>query len=300
MKRFSTRILGIFTALILTFTFFIPKVYSAEGENSVSKIVLDSHSTEKSSFLRNFRHFDPTMKEPKQNINTKGLKELNISGSGQFERSNIDVIRKTANKFKVTVVDLREESHGFVNGMPISWKTDKNNANKGLTREQVIKKEQEQLNSIEKNRPFTINPKGGKSTIAKSVESEEQLTKDNKMDYVRITVTDGQTPTNDMVDYFVNFAKTKVQDKNSYLHFHCKEGIGRTTTFMVMYDIMKNAPEVSFNDIIDRQVELSNLSDKNMEKFPNPKRMELLTKFYEYVKANKSSNYQTSWSEYIK
>lgn len=298
MKNISNKFLSIFIVIMLCFSFNIRNVNATDDEDTSLRAVLDTHSTESSQFLRNFRHFDSTMKEPAKGINTKGLKELNMSGSAQFERSNIDVIKKTANKFKVTSVDLREESHGFVNGLPISWKTNRNKANEGLNKEQVLKKEQEQLNSIAINRPFTILPKGGKTTIAKNVESEEQLTKNNSMDYFRVTVTDGRTPTNDTVDYFVTFAKN--QPENSYLHFHCKEGIGRTTTFMIMYDIMKNAPEVSFDDIVDRQLALSNLKPTNNESFRNPERMKLLNNFYNYVKDNKADGYKVPFSEYVK
>lgn len=297
MKRNSNKFLSILIAIMLCFSFTIPNVNATNTSNNI-RAVLDTHSTEGSQFLRNFRHFDSTMKEPPKGINTKGLQELNMSGSAQFERSNIDVIKKTANKFKVTSVDLRQESHGFVNGLPISWKSNKNNANEGLTKEEVIKKEREQLDSISINRPFTIFPKGGKSIIAKNVQSEEQLTKDNSMDYFRVTVTDGKTPTNDTVDYFVTFANN--QPENSYLHFHCKEGIGRTTTFMIMYDIMKNAPEVSFDDIVDRQLALSTLSESNVDSFRNPERMKLLNNFYNYVKDNKADGYKTLFSEYVK
>ena len=50
-------------------------------------------------------------------------------------------------------------------------------------------------------------------------------------------------------------------------HFHCKEGIGRTTTFMIMYDIMKNYKEVSLNDIIKRQYLPSGIKEKDAKIF---------------------------------
>lgn len=297
MKKLINRFLIAGLAMMICFTFTLAPAKAFNEPVDAPKIALDSHSTESSTFLRNFRHFDSTMKEPPSTINKTDLNELNMSGSSQFERSNIDVIRKTANKFKVTVVDLRQESHGFVNGLPISWKNERNNANKGLSKDEVIELEKKQLGTITINRPFTIIKNNGKTTIAKSVETEEELVKNHSMKYIRIPVTDGGLPTDDMVDYFVEFAKS--QPKNSYLHFHCKEGIGRTSTFMIMYDIMKNAPNVSLDDIINRQLALSTLGEKHETEYRTDVRMKFLNKFYDYVKNNKD-DYKVKWSDYIK
>ena len=39
-----------------------------------------------------------------------------------------------------------------------------------------------------------------------------------------------------MVDYFIDFVEN--QPENTWLHFHCKAGAGRTTTFMIMKYIL--------------------------------------------------------------
>ena len=38
-----------------------------------------------------------------------------------------------------------------------------------------------------------------------------------------------------------------------WAHFHCRAGKGRTTTFLVLYDMLRNAGRVSLKDIVDRQ-----------------------------------------------
>lgn len=55
---------------------------------------------------------------------------------------------------------------------------------------------------------------------------------------------------------------------------------------MIMYDIMKNCNEVSLNDIISRQVLLSDISKKNAVDFYDGRRYEFLNKFYNKCKNN--------------
>ena len=67
-------------------------------------------------------------------INKKGLLHLHISGSGQFSESGLKIIQEIIPpNFSIIDIDLREESHGFINGIAVSWKNEFNNANKGLT-----------------------------------------------------------------------------------------------------------------------------------------------------------------------
>ena len=82
--------------------------------------------------------------------------------------------------------------------------------------------------------------------------------------------------------YFVQLVNSELKD--NWLHFHCKQGIGRTTTFMIMYDIMKNAKEVSLDDIVKRQVALSKMSENSAKGFYNDERKSLLTNFINMLK----------------
>ena len=71
-------------------------------------------------------------------------------------------------------------------------------------------------------------------------------------------VTDDQLPKENTINDFIKFVQNTPKD--SYLHFYCKAGVGRTTTFMILYDIMKNYNTVPLNDIIIRQVKLGHLN----------------------------------------
>ncbi len=74
-------------------------------------------------FQKKFRKSsDISNVEKNKNINLSGLNTLNISGSKQFSEQNLPlIISNIKTSLPITVVDLRQESHGFINGLPVSW-----------------------------------------------------------------------------------------------------------------------------------------------------------------------------------
>jgi len=165
-----------------------------------------------------------------------------------------------------------------------------------LTRTEVIDTERKLLNSITLATPIQFFNDPKLTVIPEKVLSENQLIKANSMDYVRIPVTDGKLPTYEMVDFFVQYVNSIPKD--SWLHFHCKEGIGRTTTFMIMYDIMKNYNDATLDEIINRQLALSRIKEKSILSFPSKERLDFFTKFYQYVK-EQNNDFKTSWSQWL-
>ena len=251
------------------------------------------------SLPKNFRKTtDLSAIKDMKDLNLTGLDKLNISGSSQFSVKNLPMlIDAIGTKLPITVIDLRQESHGFINEYAVSWADEKNNANVGLTREQVLMDEIEKLKSIKLNEPVTFYNHPKLTVIPTKVQNEKYLVSTKGLSYRRVTVRDGGIPTDDMVDFFVDVVKAL--PKNSWLHFHCKQGIGRTTTFMVMYDMMKNYKSVSAEDIIKRQLALANFKESTTESFYNKERMDFLNKFYEYCKAN-GDKFEVKWSQWKK
>lgn len=230
------------------------------------------------------KHFRKSSDKISDNINYTGLSELNISGSAQFSEPGLSLIKKEINTDnKITIVDLREESHGFINDFPISWKNSSNNANKGLSREEILNDESQKINDLKINDYITLYNNG--SILVKRAYTEYTLCANNDLSYIRMPVTDGQLPTIDILNDFINFVQNLPDD--SYLHFHCKAGIGRTTTFMILYDIMKNYNNVPLNDIIVRQVKLANLKDGKLSDFNSGRRLKFFTDFYNRCKEEK-------------
>jgi len=246
---------------------------------------------------KHFRKTSQALETDKfNNLNLTGLSNLNISGSKQFSSTNLpNIIHAIGTNLPITVIDLRQESHGFINEFPVSWANDKNNANAGLSRGEVLLDEAEKLNSIKLNEPLTLYNYPEKTIIPTTVQNEEQLTKANGVSYLRIPVTDGGLPNDAMVDFFINFVKSTPKD--TWLHFHCKQGIGRTTTFMIMYDMMKNAKIVPANDIIKRQMLLANFDSQEMNSFSTKSRISFLNEFYNYCKENNES-FNVSWQNW--
>lgn len=233
------------------------------------------------------------------NLNLYGLDKLNISGSEQFSGYNIkNLIKETGTTLDIIDVDLRQESHGFINDIAISFMNKLNNANEGLSRNQVLIRETSQLLSIPLNTPLTLCGSHPQIITPVFVEDENALVSKIPLKYIRIPVTDGKIPTDDMVDYFVSLVNSKFNNK--WVYFHCKRGIGRTTTFMIMYDMIKNSNKVSYDDIVNRQLLLANFKDTTINSFKaSAPRMDLLKNFYTYCKEN-SDSCSKPWSEWIK
>jgi len=283
--------------MTIVFSYIINVNVMAEMSNDNGvHLVLDGFNND-NILSKHFRKTtDLTVVKNNKDLMLNGLDKLNISGSQQFSGNNIQLLTKAIDtSLPITVIDLRQECHGFINGFSVSFADAKNNANVGLTREQVIVKEKEDLKSIKINEPITFynNPK--ETMVVKTVQNEEELTKSKNLGYQRITVRDGGIPTDDMVDYFMEVIKNKPKD--SWLHFHCKEGIGRTSTFMIMYDMINNYKEVNADGIIKRQLALANFEDVILKSFYNNERIDFLNKFYDYCKANGDS-FNIKWSEW--
>lgn len=233
-----------------------------------------------------------------KNMNLNGLDNLNISGSQQFSKVNLDLILNFINTpLPIINVDLREESHGFANGLPISFMNKNNDANKGLSTEQVLLKEDNDLKSIKLNTPLTFYNHPNITITPTEVETENKLVNNKSLGYIRIPVTDGTLPNDDIADYFIK--SIKQSPTNSWFHFHCKEGIGRTTTFMIMYDMMKNYKVATANEIINRQISLANFDANEIKDLTSARRLGFWQKFYEYCEKN-GDNFTNTYSDFIK
>lgn len=277
---------------ILIFCLLSPVFISAQ---EVEQVYLSLDFENKDSLPSNFRKTTDLSKVIKGGGNTTGLENLNISGSSQFTSLSLLNLKKNINtKNEFWDIDLRQESHGFINGNAVSWRNHGNSANAGLNYKEVITKEAKQLAEIPFGKPISLN--NGKYTLIPTVvENESKLASSNNIGYLRIAVTDGHRPTDESVDQFVKFV-TNLPD-NYWLHFHCKHGDGRTTTFMALFDMMKNSKNVSLDDIIERQYLLSNFNLFKSEE--ENKRVLFLKNFYKYSKEN-NDNFKTTWSEWVK
>ncbi|WP_253205673.1 phosphatase domain-containing protein [Clostridium estertheticum] len=279
--------------------------------NTNVKLVIDKDN--QTILPKNFRmSSDPISKQSAANVNLKGLANLNESGSGSLSENGLKMIKdkfKANKKIKNIIdVDLRQEAHGFVEGMSISWFGEKDQANINKKNYDIIRDEKDKLEKIKKDKYVAFDKlKEGKSvnTIPeilnpKKVQTERELAESQKIHYLRLTISDHLKPKDDQVDLFVKETQ-KISTNDTWLHLHCRGGVGRTTTFMAMYDMINNAKQVSFEDIIQRQVLIggSDILKKDAEgnKNGDENRADFLKQFYQYSKQN-NDKFKTSWSDW--
>lgn len=230
-------------------------------------------------------------------LHYRANKELRLSGSASYAPAALREIAKPVGKKKnlLYIFDLRQESHGYVNDEPVTWQADRDWANADLTHDEVIRRERRLLGDMRVGEKIN-------GVEIKSIETEESSVRSAGHNYVRLTVTDHVRPTDAEVDRFISAVKALPPD--AWVHFHCRAGKGRTTTFMTMFDIIKNAQKESFESIVARNKALSD-GDDILEigsdqdwKYPFQKeRAEFIKNFYEYAKAHPQLDKEWSaWS----
>lgn len=137
------------------------------------------------------------------------------------------------------------------------------------------------------------------------VQTEQELAESKGVHYVRLANTDHLWPTPDEIDRFLAFVRTLPDD--AWLHFHCEAGAGRTTAYMVMYDMMKN-PDVSYRDIVYRQYEIGgnytphDVSRPKRGDWKGPyyhEKHEMVSLFYQYVQDQTKQGWSQSWSQWL-
>ena len=252
--------------------------------------------------------------------NTTGLKDMWVSGSGATSAKGFKEIAKkiddeTKGKVKKIIdLDLREESHSYLNKNALTLTDMDNWINNGKTYQQSLADEQSwiQLVSSQTRVENILTPdefKDGKFSQGANVDivllqSEQEVAEKAGFEYHRLAVSDHMAPRADDVDRFVTLVSNL--PSRSWLHIHCRGGDGRSTTFMVMYDMLLNADKVSFNDIIRRQASVDPNYDLSDVDGKNPKYSQLYADRYKFIMhfyqfANERlQGYKGNWSDWTK
>lgn len=202
-----------------------------------------------------------------------GLQDLNISGSAQFTYLGfnwiLDKIQNPKDKpFSLINIDLREESHCFFKGVPLSNYIPGNCLNFGIANIDIEERERQWIDCLKTQSQIQVKTVLEKSNglfknidtlILDNQDSEDIISERNYIEksqgfkYIRIPIGDHTKPTEeDMVDICTLFSKI---DTSQWLHFHCAGGKGRTTTLMLLYDIFVNHqryPNLTIEDYVLR------------------------------------------------
>ena len=186
---------------------------------------------------------------------------LRASGSHQLDAADfagaIDRIAGEGPELRrVVVVDLRQESHVFVDGRAMSWCADKDWSNVGQSSAWIARDERCQvekletapdqlLYAIQKDGDGRVQVRGASTLHVTRAETEETVLAGFRsrltVSYLRLPVTDHCAPEDDVVRVFLE--KLGNVDVETWVHFHCHGGDGRTTTFLTMYDMLNVAKE---------------------------------------------------------
>jgi protein tyrosine phosphatase (PTP) superfamily phosphohydrolase (DUF442 family) len=254
-----------------------------------------------------------------ETFEASGLADLNISGSAQFSALQFKALVGHLRNFgfsqdEILVVDLREEPHGFVNGNAFTWYAKQAWWVQNDPVAFVVENEKQRLAALSigqsvllkyiahKGEAGDVQRLTDHSYVIASLMSEEQVVREAGAQYVRLPVTDHMRPDDKDVEQFLSLVKKL--PSHTWIHFHCRAGRGRTSTFMIMYDMVRNL-HLSKKAIIDRQVQLGSVDIRRLSgplkahKHSNEKlRSDFVDLFYEYVHApdGYGNNSWTKWN----
>jgi Inositol hexakisphosphate len=242
-----------------------------------------------------------------------GLEKLRASGSAQFSAEGLAAVLQRTGGRPLTVLDLRQESHGFVGGAAVSWYVSRDTANAGKTDEQINADESELLAGLAGQRTVTVKQvkKDENTDItsaktvelpAPTVETEQAVAEAQNAAYVRVHAADHFRFTDAEIDTLVRIWQGRPAD--SWLHVHCTAGDGRTTQALVIFDLLENATTVSLKDVGERQHELGQTDVLRVRAKPewrhdrDADRVQLLRRFSRYAKEHPGGEGETwsSWS----
>lgn len=250
--------------------------------------------------------------------NNKGITNLSISGSEQPSEKAWKDIAQFINRHKksknqlVWVLDLRQESHGYLNGRAITLVSDYDWINRGKNNNQSLTDQENWLQSLRiqkkvsgilSSQQFAAKEYShGKTIPVEVIKNEEEMVSRLGFKYHRLFITDHMAPTDSEVDLFIEFMKHVPKD--TWFHIHCRGGKGRTTSFFVMYDMLKNADKVRFEEIIARHASIFpyynlfevNRSDPSLTPYYE-QRLLFLTHFYLFAQQF-LKGYKGTWSQW--
>ena len=227
---------------------------------------------------------------------------LRIAGGGQPSKTALTHLHEQLGLSIDTplwVIDLRQESHGYLNEDAVSWHGVANAANRGMSAAAVEQDERQRLADAVGTNVRAV-PMGHYDeahipyTFAEAVTgfaTERHIARKSGLGYVRIAATDMHWPEPQAIDDFVRFYRSLPQE-HGWLYFHCQAGQGRTTTFMVLYELLER-PDCTAYEAIAHQRTLGGADLSSGERY------EGICRFAQYVRENRATDFAQSWSDWL-
>lgn len=234
-------------------------------------------------FNRNFRTMQDQISS-KEQVDLRGLRDIKASGGAAVHF--FDLKRRLSHiKENKLIVDGMTEFHGYLKGIPTTFLA---------------------YQAPRYHWKYTIRRllMTGTTDICKeNVVSESEESKKNGFSYVNLNVGSHFIPSNEKIDEIIKLFENLPE--NTWVHFHCHHGKGRTSMMLNMLDILRNAPTVALDDIVKRQRLLGseNLLDTTVwargtyTKEELVQRRDFITQFYAFILQRKAGGIQL-WSEW--
>ena len=239
----------------------------------------------------------------------KGLDELKVSASSDFSAGELDAVLAEIRKVHdgpITVLDLRKETHGLLNGNHLSRFGKQNWDNIGLGREEIIAAEEAMIHGTVGTQVEVGGSRPGRSSTLDviSAQTEAELCASRGIGYFRLTVLDHCFSDPESIDLFIAFVRSLPED--TWLHVHCQGGVGRTNMYLVFYDFLRN-PDVPEKDVIYRHFNQGGnfmyyKGDKpNEEAYKVPlaqEKAEMIPLVYKYIQDQQPKGFKRSWTQW--
>lgn len=235
-------------------------------------------------FNRNFRTMQDQISSTEQ-LDLRGLRDIKASGGAAVHF--FDLKRRLSHiKEHKLIVDGMTEFHGYLNGIPttfLAYQADLYNWKYTIRR---------------------LLMTGTTEICTENVVPESEEVKKNGFSYVNLNVGSRFVPSNEKIDEIVKLFENLPE--NTWVHFHCHHGKGRTSMMLNMLDIMRNAPTVALDDIVRRQRLLGSedllnttvfLARGNYTKEELVQRRDFIVQFYAFIVQRKAGGIQL-WSEW--
>ena len=240
----------------------------------------------------------------------KGLDDLKVSASSDFSAGELDAVIAEIRKVHdgpITVVDLRKETHGLLNGNHVSRFGKQNWDNIGLGREEIIAAEEAMIHATVGTQVEvgSTRPGGRTNTLdVTSAQTEAELCASRGIGYFRLTVLDHCFSDPESIDEFIAFVRNLPED--TWLHVHCQGGVGRTNMYLVFYDFLRN-PDVPEKDVVYRHFNQGGnfmyyKGDKpNEEAYKVPlaqEKAEMIPLVYKYIQEQQPKGFKLTWTQW--
>lgn len=234
-------------------------------------------------FQDDYRKFGKfrTMQDPLQvsdYVDLRGLKELKIAGGPLI---NFTDLEKNFGKEKLYIVNAASHDYMYVDGFLLDH-LDSKKANW-------------------KNALRRIYYLGSFSLNDEHIVTEKEAAEKRGYTYINLPIMSKYPSPDKNVDAFVNFFDSLPQD--AAVFFHCRHGKGRTSMYLIMADIMRNAPQVALSDIVKRQHLLGSVDIFDVAVWKKgtytenvlENRKAFIEKFYQFVCQRKKGGF-SQWS----